>query len=124
MSTQNGFTETVVSTANLSATTNLGRGVNTAGALCNAGADFLGILTDGGLALGSPVAVIVAGPARGQAGAAVAAGDYLTTDANGLLIPVAAANQRIVAVAQQGAGAINVLFDVIVTQAQASNGAP
>jgi hypothetical protein len=124
MSSQSGHVETITSSADLSATTNLGRGINAAGALCNAGANFLGAIVEGGLASGSPVAYITSGPARLRAGAAVTAGDRLTTDANGQFVPVSAANQEYCATAVEAAGAAGDRFDGIVTHGQTSDGVP
>jgi len=65
------------------------RAVNAAGALPTAGATSLGIAQHGA-AIGEPVPVVVLGTAIGEAGAAVAVGALLETDAAGRFITRAA----------------------------------
>ncbi len=61
------------------------RAVNVAGAVPAAAANSLGIAQTGG-AIGDAVPVVVLGTAIGEAGAAVAAGALLETDASGRFI--------------------------------------
>jgi len=126
MAKYSGPTDNITTGADLSAATNIGLGITTAGTVAGAaGADLFGIIIDGGRDNGDQALVALPGnTCRGRAGAAFSAGDMLTTDASGRLIAANAANDIVIARAKQAATGAGQLVDVRVTDFESVTGAP
>lgn len=109
--------------ADLSAAANRGRSIrltaNNGCALSNAiGGPSIGVL-DNLPKAGSAARVITGGTAKARAGAAIAVGDRVKSDANGRLIPVggeaAATLIHVVGIAMQAAAALDDLIEARIT---------
>jgi len=98
MATMEGPRITLVSNADLSADANIGRGISLTGTGLGQigvvdGADFVGVLLDGGLAAGDNISVQVGGVVRARAGGDIDEGDQCTLDASGEFVQVDAINE-------------------------------